>query len=273
MHRRERRKHQLAGDWIPIRTDLHETREVILISARTGRDRHYVVGVLVRFWSWFSNQTATGYLRGFKVDDLPKIIGGSKVFWKAVLDSDWLREDFKGLSIPKPDRWLSRGAKSRLMDTTRKQAARAKSKGSSGKHPHKRRTAPGQKPDVTGTTGEERIEESNTPLSPPRGGSPQALRRRRPTRSQLVAQVGARPPAVTFEPEGWRERVQEKFEEVVGQYRDAAELTEAQEEIVKHVGALIRAATTYAEFSECVGAVQDLSDETIEKLKKAAEMP
>jgi len=109
----------MAGDWIPIRTDLSRCREVLAISRSTGRPRHEVAGLLVDFWGWASAETADGILPGLTADDLAAPVGGDVAFWEAVAAVGWLSIDGNGLGVPGFERWLSNGGKARLTKNRR----------------------------------------------------------------------------------------------------------------------------------------------------------
>lgn len=177
----------MAGDWIPIRTDLHETPEVVMIAMQTSTDKFYVAGILVRFWSWLQNQSATGNLSGSCPADyrtfLAGIVGGTPEFWSAVADVGWIKQTATGFEIPNYERWLGRGAKVRLLDSRRKAEARA-----SGKSPATVRRLSGSQPDKNRTTGEERrgqkrrgqkrnhdVEHDSSSIAHPHFGGPECI--------------------------------------------------------------------------------------------------
>lgn len=119
----------MAGDWVPVRTDLASTREVLEIAAATGLDRFHVSGLLVAFWSWFQSQSESGHLSLKSPDKiLPQVVGGSREFWKAVEKTGWIYQDSDGFGIPNPDRWNGTTTKARLGEVLRKRIHRAKKK-------------------------------------------------------------------------------------------------------------------------------------------------
>ncbi len=124
--RKTRGANRMAGDWIPFRVDLPRSREVLAIARATGKDRHHVAGLLADFWGWASAETVDGLLPRLTVEDLCETVGGTPEFWSAVAKEDWLVIDETGLRIPKFDRWLGKGAKSRMQKAQRQAAWRAK---------------------------------------------------------------------------------------------------------------------------------------------------
>lgn len=127
----------MAGDWIPITTDLATRREVVLIAQSTGMCRHEVVGRLAAFWGWASHETEDGLLRGMTVASLvaTNVIQTchgvapnepQACFYRALIDVGWLAEDPRGLVVSNWDRWLSNSAKARLGHALRQQLYRKK---------------------------------------------------------------------------------------------------------------------------------------------------
>ncbi|ANS03324.1 hypothetical protein [uncultured Mediterranean phage uvDeep-CGR2-KM19-C37] len=112
----------MAGDWIPIETDLASKPEVLRVARETGRSRHEVVGLLVSFWGWCSSQSCDGSVAGVVLDDVPHVVGGDREFYLALVNAGWLVANDDGINIPRFGRWLSNGAKSRL-NKNRRQAA------------------------------------------------------------------------------------------------------------------------------------------------------
>lgn len=169
----------MAGDWIPMSTDLKTRKEVQAIARRTGRSRWEVVGLLHDLWCWVSRECPDGvlilsHLEGDKkgtavaADDLVDVIGADRVFWLAVAAEHWLEfetaEGRPAIVVPNFDRWMSKGAKARLKDREKKRDKRATAGVS------RPNSVPEMSPpegDKKGTTGEERrVEEDNT--RPPR---------------------------------------------------------------------------------------------------------
>ena len=142
----------MAGDWIPIRTDLYETIEVVALSSRLKRDRFATVGHIIRFWAWANAQTADGHLPGLTCELLADCVGPDAQFYHEMVEVGWLTITAKGLAIPHYDRWLGRNAKKRLMARRRQQVSRSQR-------------------DKSVTTGQDRTGENNTPPIPPKNSS------------------------------------------------------------------------------------------------------
>ncbi|MFW6124607.1 MAG: hypothetical protein ACOC46_00555 [Pirellulales bacterium] len=149
----------MAGDWIPIRTNLARSREVLAVARVTGRSRFEVVGLLVTFWGWASGETVDGLLARLTCADLCETVGGDSRFWEAVEAEGWLAGRDDGIMIPNFDRWLANGAKSRLQKAKRQASWRSKQQGdaSTGDAP-----VDGGASTSASTTGEERTEEERT---------------------------------------------------------------------------------------------------------------
>ncbi len=143
----------MAGDWIPIELNLSRKSEVVRIARLTERSKAEVVGLLVQFWIWASEETADGAIDGMDKSDLSDVIqGADEPFWDAMTAVGWLHTQDGGFRIPNADRWLTTGAKSRLESTRRKQVYRSR--------PAKDGTNVGQKRDKRGTkTGLEKRRE------------------------------------------------------------------------------------------------------------------
>lgn len=109
----------MAGDWIPLRTDLHEDPAVVGIAVLTGLDEFSVVGRLVRIWSTSSAQTSDGSLPFYTAATIDKI-AQHEGFAPAMVEAGWLSFNDAGAVIPNFDRWLSKGAKRRILDCRRK---------------------------------------------------------------------------------------------------------------------------------------------------------
>lgn len=115
----------MAGDWIPINTVLPYKPEVARIAEAIRRSPDEVVGILVRFWSWAQTHCSDGVFPGYTPDTLAKVARVSTSFLRAMVSVGWLDVTETGTMIPKFDRWLSDGAKRRLMNTERVRKFRA----------------------------------------------------------------------------------------------------------------------------------------------------
>jgi hypothetical protein len=115
----------MAGDWIPVRNTLDRTREVTIIRAKTGMTCDAVVGALVRFWGWASEETEDGFIVGADRNTLIQLTNADECFWKALEDVGWLIIDANGVTIPNFDNWLSESVKKRLHEQIRSRKNRS----------------------------------------------------------------------------------------------------------------------------------------------------
>lgn len=191
----------MAGDWIPATTELPRKREVLLLSAKTGRSRHEVVGLLLEFWIWVSNESSDGRVVGVHVDALAPLIGADTEFWRAVIDVGWLVDDPSGLIVPRSDEWITRAAKARLQKTKRQKEWRANRGNVDGRVDGRASTSPS-------TT-----EQNRTDTDPPNGGSVAKPRKRfvKPTVEEVAAYCRERKNGIDpqrfidhYESNGWR---------------------------------------------------------------------
>lgn len=150
----------MAGDWIKMREALHEDPAVLAMANGLATRPEHVVGYCHRFWSWVSRNCHDGIVTGVTIESLESVLNlpGFLSLMRAV---GWLEYDQSGASptiaIPKFDRHLSQGAKSRGLNAERQRAAR------NGNVTSLSRT----KRDEINTREEKRREEINTPPKPP----------------------------------------------------------------------------------------------------------
>lgn len=114
----------MAGDWIPIRCNIHDDPAVIAIAAATGLDEYAVVGRMVKLWAWANQHTTDGNAPGVAevwIDRYVSMPG----FAAAMLSTGWLGTGEGVLTFPRFDRWNSEGAKRRVEKTRQKKAQRA----------------------------------------------------------------------------------------------------------------------------------------------------
>lgn len=176
----------MAGDWIPIQTDLSRRREVLSISRETGRSRFEVVGLLIEFWGWASGETDVDAIVDVYVDTLPSLVGGDTEFWTAVMRAGWLESTDTGICIPNFDRWMSKGAKSRLRKNLRQKKWRGEQSES------------GQNVDASvdtqpSTTEQNRTEYIKKPPNPLRGNCGGDKSKRKSRRRKRKAHADRRP--------------------------------------------------------------------------------
>ncbi len=150
----------MAGDWIPMRTDLWECPQVVQILSAIcpqGADRvraHcLIIGALWRTWSLFDSYSADGKLSGYTEKDLDDAVGMEG--WSLNLQHvGWLIVEPQVLIMPEFEEWMSNSSKRRKADARRKRKTR---ENVSAKCP--------QAADKMRTT-EEKRRVKNTPLTP-----------------------------------------------------------------------------------------------------------
>lgn len=145
----------MAGDWTPLRDNIHDDPDVYAIAAALNvKDSDLVVGKLTRFWAWASQHTEDGRLVGVTRETVDRI-AKQRRFAEVLIGVGWLLEDGHVLVIPRFDRWMSRSAKARLGETKGRQIRRAKS----AKRPERDTWLSGPNPDHS--TGQNRREEKD----------------------------------------------------------------------------------------------------------------
>lgn len=128
----------MAGEWIPIRTDIFDCPQVVRIlsklcpdsvrdSSERVRQTSTIVGALVRMWSLFDRYTEDGFLKNYSSEVLDQMVGMAG-FSAAVVEVGWLVVVENGLQMPEFSKYLSKTAKTRMKDSQRKKAERAASK-------------------------------------------------------------------------------------------------------------------------------------------------
>ncbi len=124
----------MAGDWIPMRTDLWTCPEVVRILSgvcpdsvrslsESVRKKSEIVGAMFRTWSLFDTHTTDGILIGYTPELLDSEVGIPN--WSANLQHvGWLVIEPQALVMPGFATWLSASAKARLKDAQRKRVER-----------------------------------------------------------------------------------------------------------------------------------------------------
>lgn len=160
-----------------MRLDLADDPAVIGLAARLGLDEFGVVGRLHRLWVWANQQLADGNAASVteKWIDRYTMTPG---FAAALVEVGWLTVDGGGFSIPKFDRWNSKGAKKRLLTSRRVKDHR-------------------NAPSVTKALPEERREENKKPPSEVPAGKPAAAKK--PAKSKAPTEKKPRPPNPLFD--------------------------------------------------------------------------
>jgi hypothetical protein len=110
----------MAGDWIKMRTDLHNDPAVIVMADTLNVSDNEVVGLLLKFWSWATNQLTDGVMTGITESWLDRYVG-KKGFTKSLEKVKWLEKNGDVLVIPKWENHLSKGAKNRSLGAKRQE--------------------------------------------------------------------------------------------------------------------------------------------------------
>lgn len=155
----------MAGDWIPMRTDLWDCPQVmqmlsafcpqnVRIDADTLSHKCKIIGALHRTWSLFDTYSHDGKLVGYDAETLNRFIGIDH--WAENLQHvGWLVVEPQCLVMPDFETWMGRSAKRRMQETRRKKNARKTCPQNVRTHADKMRT-----------TGQDRTGQKNTPLPP-----------------------------------------------------------------------------------------------------------
>lgn len=146
-----------------MRVDLHDDPSVIGIVARTGLTDDCVVGKLLRIWGWAQGQTVSGQVPNVTAEWINRKVHHNG-FAEAMSAEGWLILRTGVIDIPKFERWLSKGAKARLLDAQRKKLLRGLSGSEPDNCPENVRPT-GQK--RTGQKREGEVSPSTTPPKPP----------------------------------------------------------------------------------------------------------
>ena len=125
----------MADDWIKLRTNILTDPDILSLARNMGGQRRAedVLGYVVKFWFWAQEHTHDGHARGVTYEDIDAALSVphlcsmlEKIGW---LESD---PDGLGIKIPKFDRYLSDGAKSRALANQRKKRQREAKTADSG---------------------------------------------------------------------------------------------------------------------------------------------
>jgi hypothetical protein len=117
----------MAGDWIKMREDLHEDPAVLSMARRLECRPEAIVGYCHKFWSWVSRQCHDGSVTGVTLRDLGDVLS-LPGFPELLVEVGWLEyqdsDENPVISIPKFDRHLSQGSKTRGLASLRQRHAR-----------------------------------------------------------------------------------------------------------------------------------------------------
>jgi hypothetical protein len=115
----------MAGDWIPVRTELHEDPAVIGIAHAVRDGRFSVVGRLIRLWAWAGSQTQDGFMPFCTTEDVDRVAERAGIA-DAMIQVGWLVVRDGGIEFPNWDHWNSESSKKRLSEARKKRKQRSK---------------------------------------------------------------------------------------------------------------------------------------------------
>ena len=125
----------MASDWIPISKETPHKEEIATLAVELGVSRQEAFGHFFDLYSWADSRTADGYLPGMTLQKMAiascvplrvlEILASDLVKWLFVYDTVNSKRA-PGVAFANWDRWNSKCAKARLMDTRRKAKERAK---------------------------------------------------------------------------------------------------------------------------------------------------
>ncbi len=85
----------MAGDWIPIREDIHEDPAILRIADKLGVRSEAVVGYCIRFWAWVSRNCHDGRVTGVTLTSLERVTNMPD-FLHFLCEVGWLEYDDSG---------------------------------------------------------------------------------------------------------------------------------------------------------------------------------
>lgn len=119
----------MAGDWIPIETDLTTQQKVLVMSGLMSVSPFEIVGRLCHFWSWFTSQHVvdlddqSGAIVGAYRDGVIDVGATSPEMFNALESVGWLRTGDVGgkpsLIVPRYGSWLAKCSKARKQKAER----------------------------------------------------------------------------------------------------------------------------------------------------------
>lgn len=120
----------MAGDWLPIRFDLHEDPSVLALAEDLNISEDEVVGKLVRLWRWASSQSTDGRLQNVRIMSAERALNLQNFIQSVMKNTPWLRYETDELNslliFEKWERWLSKSAKRRALENRRKREKRGR---------------------------------------------------------------------------------------------------------------------------------------------------
>jgi hypothetical protein len=114
----------MAGDWIKMRSDLHDDPAVYKLAEILEVDELHVVGALFCFWAWADKHAVDGHVDGATTRLVDKV-SSTQGFAAAMKSVGWLIQTEKGVSIPNFDRHNGESSKERGLKNARQARWRA----------------------------------------------------------------------------------------------------------------------------------------------------
>lgn len=108
----------MAGDWIPVRLNIHEDPAVFRIASRLKVQPITIVGALVRVWSWANANLPDGNARSVTAELIDSLVALPGLAL-AMSEAGWLEITEDGVQFPNFDRWNSQAAKRRALTARR----------------------------------------------------------------------------------------------------------------------------------------------------------
>ncbi|MEE8607880.1 MAG: hypothetical protein V3S55_09755 [Nitrospiraceae bacterium] len=125
----------MAGDWIPMRTQLAGHPNVLSIASQLAGGQLFgtelrlnviiTLGALHQFWSWAQAATEDGEITGVDVEMID-LIAGVQGFTEAIKKTKWVSLKQGHLKITNFSRWMGNGSKKRLANARRQAMSRQK---------------------------------------------------------------------------------------------------------------------------------------------------
>jgi len=108
----------MADQWVKIRVNLPEQREVRMMARILDRTIPHVVGLCVAFWAWADSNTADGVIAGIGPGDIDEIVR-QPGYADAMRQAGWLEWDNHCVIIPNHSRHNGKCGKRRTLSAER----------------------------------------------------------------------------------------------------------------------------------------------------------
>lgn len=120
----------MAGEWIKVECSTPDKPEVFRAARKLDIDRDQVLGLLLRLWAWFDQNSVDGHVDGVTSTDVDGLVGFDG-FCNAIRDVGWLEfdDDEETITLPNFDRNNGETAKKRALKNKRQARWRQNSSG------------------------------------------------------------------------------------------------------------------------------------------------